>query len=359
MDVQQPTTDRDSSDVIASLTGEERTHWRMTGELPSRETVADADSTPAELPEAAAPTGVEVEPASEPGAPLKTKGAEARKQQLSAEVQEELRRRAQLREENDRLLRDNERLRLRETPSGSSDAMSGASSAPKPAAAQAAEYQRIKALPDAPKLDAFLDRGETYEDWTVAMQLFVDDVRHAERTQVSQRDDHAVRVIETAARTTQEFERTMPDFQQRVHPDLLAIKPVMSLGPDERVGPHNVIAQELLDSPVMPQLMLHFTEHPDEFARLCALPPQQLLRAFGQVEARFVWSKAAEDSTRAAPSQGTAPSTRVISQAAPPVKPLAAQRTTVPADEASEFLSRGDFAGYRAAMNRREMAARK
>src|SRR3989304_1474909 len=87
-------TDAQNTPVdLAALSSQQYDKWRQTGEIPEA-TPKPAESAPAK--ESAAPAGGTA-PASEPGKkseePEKHKGAEARKEQLAAEIQEILRER--------------------------------------------------------------------------------------------------------------------------------------------------------------------------------------------------------------------------------------------------------------------------
>jgi hypothetical protein len=102
--------------------------------------------------------------------------------------------------------------------------------------------------------------------------------RHAAAEQTTR-----TKFVESIQATT----ATDPEFLSRVSPDVLALKPFAALAPGEQGGPRNAIAQELMESAVAPQLMLHFSQHPEELRRLETLAPRDLIREFGRLEARL------------------------------------------------------------------------
>lgn len=91
-----------------------------------------------------------------------------------------------------------------------------------------------------------------------------------------------------------------PEFVGKLTPDVLALKPFDALIPGEAGGPANVVAEQVFDSPMAPQVLLHFSQHPDALARLTAMPPeiqampatvrtarhiQWIVKEFGKLEA--------------------------------------------------------------------------
>lgn len=318
----------ESSDHLASLSPADLQSWEKSGVLPD----GSAESSPA-TPDQAASTDASSSPASEPGKPAKGLKLKARSAEIEAEnqaLQEKLRLRALLREELARTDRPTD------APRDSS-----------PAPDRAPEWKRYVDMPDAPQEDAF----DNYRDFTAAMGTFIADKRYEERESrqriQQQHSQHAEKVhqtIESAQARIQAYQQTDPDFATKVHPALLELRPVSSLGSDERIGPENVLAEEVLKSEVQPHLMLHFStpEGQAEWGRMLRLAPSDLLRAFGRIEARFE-------------SQAPA-STKTITSAPAPAMTLG-RKPAAPANDVESAVANGDFAAYSARMNARDVAA--
>ncbi|HYC00468.1 MAG TPA: hypothetical protein VEC57_15125 [Candidatus Limnocylindrales bacterium] len=342
----------DGSTYLASLTREQRQEWNRTGTLPDATTPADSSS--AQPGDQAASTDASRAAASEPANPADKQKAprpdvKARNAQLDgeiAELKEKLRLRATLREE------------LARTDRPTPDARTSDSSPERPKTTRE-EWQRYRAMPDAPQPDKF----EHYEDFTAAMSVFIADKRFEEREQASRVDAsqraHVERVQRTVADANKRIEehcQADPAFRDKVHPDLLEIVPagLLALQPNAAIGPHNVVAQEILESKVMPQLFEYFST-PDgiqEWASLMALPPTKLLLGFGRIEARFL------------PAAGTAaagekkPAAKTVTTAPEPPTTLG-KKATDPVDQAESAVKNGDFRAYKRLADREDLNARR
>lgn len=331
--------------VIDSLSSEERTSWEMTGDFPERvqvktgDTPLDekaADTSSAQPADQATATAVDA-PASEPGTPAKKeKGAKARTAELDAEIaemRERLRIRAALREELDRATPP-------KTPTPDSS----------PAAETPSEYERYLAMPDAPKEEDF----DSYAKFTAAMGVFITDQRWQEHQQRASAESTHMRTVdglrqvsEAAQTRVTEFAKGDPAFAEKVNPQLLQIEPAtMRRLKGEPIGPQHVLAEELAKSEAVGPLLLHFStpEGQAEWGQLVRLPPTDLLRAFGRIEARF-------DS--ASPS---APAPKYVSSAATPPTVLG-QRPADTSDPVDAAIKRKDPEAYAREQNKRELAA--
>lgn len=293
------------------------------------------DSAPDSPVERAAPTGASPElPASDPGDGVeqpkrKGKGADSRIQELLAE-------RAQLRAAQQELQSRLEALERRPTLDAPKD------SSPKTVKA---EWQRFAEMADAPKEEAF----DRYADYTAAMSLFIADKRSEERdqrvrveAQTRQVQQQFERVAVTAAEKYQSYLKANADAVEKIHPDLQAIVPISLLPPNAPKGPHNFIAEEILKSDVPGPLMVHFSEHPEDFERLTRLGPAGIVREIGKLEARL-------DSGSPQP----------VTPATPPPDPppTLGRKPGAPVDELKAATDRGDFRAFRAAYNARHAKA--
>ncbi len=337
--------------VLDGLSESQRAKWQLTGELPTTQ----ADSSPASTSAAssvatpaaqAASTDASPSAASEPATPGKQPGhkgnAETRVQELLASDRQHRENIARLQGQLDVLTRG------KATP----DVPPGSSPSTPPTKA---EYQRFMAMSDAPKEADF----ETFAEFTAATSLFITDQRWQEhQTRAKETADFArhvqgvEQIAQTATERIQKATAADPEFVRKVHPDLIKvdIASVRRLN-GERVGPQHVLAEEIARSEHVDKLLLHFssTDGEADWRRLCALPPSDLYREFGRLEARFTSSGTAAVTTPAPKtlSSAAAPATTVGSRPSEPIDPIAAA------------LKQKDEGAYIAAANARDLAARR
>lgn len=107
---------------------------------------------------------------------------------------------------------------------------------------------------------------------------------------------------------------------------------------------YNAIAEELVDSPIPHTLMRHFTEHPEELARIAALAPRALAREFGKLEA-----------TLTAPARPTAPAPKTITSMPTPPHTVGS-KTTEPVDPLVKAVKDRDPEAYLAAKRAMRLA---
>lgn len=148
--------------------------------------------------------------------------------------------------------------------------------------------------------------------------------RHQE-AQTYQRGIHEA--VQTFKTRTDEFLKADPTFKERTAALAAELQPSFTLAQGQRLGPINVIADEIISSEQAPALMLHFTEHPDDLQRLQGLgTPFDIQREMAKLEGRL---SAATVSAPARPE---------VSRAKPPVRPVNGSPHTadqVPGEDAS------------------------
>jgi len=134
-------------------------------------------------------------------------------------------------------------------------------------------------------------------------------------------------------------------IHERVAPELLDLVPTAMLEPNARPDQSNVIADEIIASPVANGLLLYFTEHPEDFQRIATLrTPRDISREMAKLEARL----------EAAP---TATSPRhVASTAKPPVRPVTGSPNAADPDEVNDDMS---FEEHARRMNARDARLRR
>lgn len=269
-----------------------------------------------------------------------------------------------------RLTAENARLRTPAAPAPTP-------AAPTPAATPTvADYKRYAAMPEAPRLSDVDAAGvpvfDSVEEHSAAMAAFVMEQRMAEQGAAAQRQREdaslaeAGRVRETRLREQLSAAQTAdPAFGSKLSSEVRDLVPASSLRFDAQgqtvtaaghvvagVGPLNVLWDHVYNSAHVPQLLLHFSAHPEDLRRfetrpahLDALPLPTLIREwdrhiaieFGKLEASF--AAAAPASAPVVPAK---PSTISSAPAPAPVH----TKTGSSGDAKAAALERGDFATF-------------
>lgn len=345
------------SDFLASLTESERHAFfesspeqrvaRMAkpeGAKPAQEPDASAASSPAQPVEQAASTDASPDAASETAKPAKTdtKGLDARE----TAVRERLARLKDDLAETTRLERElasrQARLQTPETPKPDAAAESSTAAAKR-------VFEQYVNDPKAPKLESYDD----YNAWAIDMMDYVTDRKlDARETQAQQRSaEHAKQreldsAVQTSSQRVKAFAEKTPDFESRVRPELLNIVPVSALKDGDPIGPHNFIAEQMWRSEYPGELALHFSEHPEEFQALMALPdPAAITRRIGRIEARFESSNPDRQSRETKPVPKTIPDADEL-----PV--VIGKKAPVTTSDTEAALKSRDFSAYERARKR-------
>jgi hypothetical protein len=305
-----------ASDALASLSATERSAWKETGALPADKfSVIDAASPAAEPDVQAAPAGAET--ASKPViVAKKPKNADSRVEELLAE-------RAQLRRELE--------LATKPAPVETKPAASSPAPDAEPTVEQFATYEKFV---------------QAQARWAARQELAAVDTsrrQDAEQSRVQQKQHERASTFSTQltdARTAD------PTFMEKVSAEIQGLKPFAALAQGEQATVDNGIAEELIDSPVAPQLMVHLSAHPDDLTRLRACTtPRQLARAIGTLESQYVGKSAPVAALKTIPGAPAPPTT-------------IGTRPAVTADAVESAISRRDQKAYNTAMNARELAAK-
>lgn len=312
---------------IEKWSDKQRSDWLRTGKTPTPEapkTEESAPSTPA-----AEQKPAESAPASEAGKkqePPKPRGAEQRKEQLAAEIQDLLRQRAELRRE------------IAEAGKGGKQPEAAAA----PPTEQPKEQPRAAERPKRPKVDDF----ENYEAYDQALDKYVEDLTawqakqtlEADRTARQQADDQR-----KAQEATQSKQRTLAekliDASQK-HSDFAG---KLAEFEAEHGGVSQTIADTIAESEHGAELAYHLVTHPEEVQRIGALGPLAQARELGKIEASLAGTTK--------PPEPPKPKTTAAS---PPPTELSG-KTTAPEDEAKAALEAGDFQRYKRIMDARDL----
>lgn len=314
-----------ASDALASLSSTERSAWRETGALPADKiSVIDAASPAAEPVDQVASPEV-AETASKPViVPKAKKNAESRVEELLAERTLE---RAQHRRE----------LEAARTPAVP---VVDAKAAPSPAAETDAEPT------DATKFATYELFLQAQARWAVRQELAAD--HQAARAQEEGRRQHDAQHQRATTFSTQltEARTADPAFLEKVSPEILGLKPFAALVAGEQPSVNNAIAEELIDSAVAAQLMVHLSTHPDDLAKLRACTtPRSLARAVGLLEAQYVGKSAVVAPLKTIPGAPAPPST-------------VGTRPAARVDAVDSAISRRDYASYKREQNALDLATK-
>lgn len=231
------------------------------------------------------------------------------------------------------------------------------------------EYKRIMALDGAPKLADF----DSVEEHAFAAAEFIDTVRTNERAAAARtQETHQTRfAAEQAAddaffKQLDDAKKTDATFPTKLSAEVKALtpiewlprdaqgRPVDAQGQPIQTGPLHVVASELRKSPVVRDLMLHFSQHPEELKKFAEMPAavaalrdpnvrlrahvQHIVREFNRLEGRFTASGAA--------AVAAEPELKTISDAPDPAVVLGS-RPVEPGDPLAKAIKSGSTRAYR------------
>jgi len=193
-----------------------------------------------------------------------------------------------------------------------------------------ARLEPAKPQPKAPEPEGKpqLKDFTTYEEWVEATIEWKAEAKFKERetkaaqeTQVKQYMEAIDGFLGKSVTARKEYEKVDPDWYSKLAPDVkdVANRPDIAREMHEPRTADNVIADEIIladkDNPsgaIGPRLMLHLSDHPDEFQRIRALTSSQAV----QVEMRIL-----ARSLNGAASTATSPR-KEASKAPTPIRPV-------------------------------------
>ncbi|MEK9722459.1 MAG: hypothetical protein VW405_03095, partial [Rhodospirillaceae bacterium] len=133
--------------------------------------------------------------------------------------------------------------------------------------------------------------------------------------QAQQQAQHAAQMRDMRASAfaerMQAAEQAEPALLTTIAPEVLELRPAMSLQPGERPTGATAIADALLESEQPQRLMRYLSDHTDDLRRITALHPMLAMREIGRLEARLD-----------AASLGSVSQPTTRSQAKPPIQPV-------------------------------------
>jgi hypothetical protein len=188
------------------------------------------------------------------------------------------------------------------------------------------------------------DWMDAHADWRDAQKTASEQTRTAAEQQAQA---HQTRVT-TFSDRVKERVTANPKFLETISPAVTGLRPFADLKEGERGGPLNVVAEEILDSPVAPALMEHLSAHPEELERLGSLKdPRAVVREIAKLEALY-------DQAERAPA---APRLKTVTSAPEPATTLGA-RPASGGDPVASAVAHNNFLGYRAERRRQRLAER-
>jgi hypothetical protein len=220
----------------------------------------------------------------------------------------------------------------------------------KPAASSPAPVETF------PTYDAYLTEhpDASYEQYLDERSDFrVEQKLRAEREKVETTERAARQSASVTERDTKfrsrldEATKADPAFLETLSADVLALKPFSAIRDaagrwTEQPTGYHAVADEVLSSEVAPQLMRHFSDHPDDLHWIAKLLPHQLLKEIGKLEVSLG-------------PRAKAPTPKLVTDAPPPATTLASGSgsTGNPVDAA---VASGDMVAFKAARLRERMA---
>jgi hypothetical protein len=273
-------------------------------------------------------------PASEPGKPKKN--ADTRVQELLAD-------RARERERAERAERELAALRTGQTPPKDVKA----DSSPAAAAETFPEYEEY--LKTAGHEDHSYERYLREQAKHIVREEMRAEREQADREAGRQRAAQSVQERDTQFRKRlDEATKADPAFMETLSDDVMALRPFSAIRDangrwTEQPTGYHAVADEVLSSEVAPQLLRHFSDHPEDLHRIAKMLPTHLLKEMGRLEARI---------TSGAPQT---PPTKVISDAPPPA-PTLSTRSSDSGSASDAAVQSGDVAAYRQARLRERTA---
>jgi hypothetical protein len=179
-----------------------------------------------------------------------------------------------------------------------------------------ADWARYKAMPSAPKVADF----EDYEDYSIALTTFVSDVRHHERSLMTEHENQQRALADAQDARSKLWQTRLteartkdPNFDATLDPNTPMSLPMQHLA---------------MESPVGVALLQYLSTHQEDSQRLSTLHPVDVYREMGKLEERL-----------SADTSSSSGSVRVgVSHAKPPIKPLGTSPHTPDANEVTDDM---------------------
>lgn len=339
----EPSPATNHQEVLNNLSSEQRTKWRMTGELPGK-----AESAPAK--EDSATDKVETAPASEAGHQEKPKrdNAETRLKELLADLKTAGLTPAEL------------KTFKREAAAAQPKAES--TPAPKP---------EVKVMPvsspEAPKEPSIDDPKYTGDE---GWKLYEADVRKYNREFSEFTAKQAVEKFkqetiqkQQAEKVAKEFEAAQSkyaDYKDKTQPLIDALTAELQAAPEAKTI-HPVVLDAIGSNPLCAEILYVIGPEKDAFLALARSNPVAALEKVAVIKhliSEELAKSPKEDKPRDEKGQFQGTPEKKITGAPPPPKEFGGT-AAAPGDKVGEAVQKRDFASYKNEMNRREMATKR
>ena len=331
---------------LESLTASQLHDWRMTGKLPvESKIVPPAEKAAAqESSETLPPAGdgaVETAPAPEPGKaqePSKKQDGERRKGQLASEIQQLLKQRSELRQENQRLTAE------RVAPAAAEKKAAPPAALERPKTPREADFETLEAYETAlaqhePALDQYY---AALADSRIAAAIAQD---RQQREQAAFNRAVEQQIYEDAVGWAKKAAA-----YQKENPTEVASYKELTDGALEEIHEGSLLDKWLQDSDYGPALLVYFGKNPGEIDRIDSLHPFQAGRELHSLELTLSKSNGT--------NKGKVPAPFTMTAAPRPAKALAGTATP-PGDAVEAAIDAGDTGAYIKAANARDALTRK
>lgn len=167
--------------------------------------------------------------------------------------------------------------------------------------------------------------------------------RHAQTARDAQAQSHRARETQFRARVA-DAAKADPAFLSSLSAEVRALTPsAIAQANGDELSALNALADEFLDSDHGPQLMGHFSQHPEDLQRFAALTPREFTRELARLEV------ALESATQR-------PAPKTLTDAPAPPTTLG-RKTADPVDEIDRAVASGDMSAFKRARLRERAAA--
>jgi hypothetical protein len=301
-----------------------------------------ASATPADdKPAAAAGQTDDKSGTGEQPKPGQGRGKERRIPQLDADIQDRLRRRAELAQE---IAREEGRLEaLRQPTAPKQDARQAAPSTAKAGEDHEPQLADFEADP-AKYPDPYTAYVRAVGRWEARSELREQEQARSQREATERQQAARVERVTTFQQRVAEAATADPESVESIDQRLLTLKPLSNLGPGEVPNALNALAEAFVASDNPIGLMRYFSDNPAEVVRVGKLQPDQFYQAIGRIEAGLAKSTPA---AAVQPKQKTS---------APPPPTTLGQRASESGDPLENAVKRKDFTAFQAAKRRAKMA---
>ena len=168
--------------------------------------------------------------------------------------------------------------------------------------------------------DPYTARLEARQDWAARKEVRKFQQQQQRQIQQGQAEQNYTKRTSSLTEKIKAHEAKDPDFKQKIDPDIAA-----ALVWSTPVSVGTPLGDLVMDSPNPVELMIHFSQHKDDFARISQLHPLLQAAELGEVRG-YLKSKAQADAARPRP----------VSRASAPIKALGGNPAHAPEDTRSD-----------------------